>query len=52
MAVGDGAVDPAGVGAGEPPVSPAAPTGTLDRQLVRLLADMVLATELEVQHAR
>jgi hypothetical protein len=36
----------------KPPVSTAAPTGTLDRQLVRLLADMVLATELEVQHVR
>ena len=35
----------------KPPVSPAASTGTLDRQLVRLLADMVLATGLEVQHA-
>lgn len=33
-----------------PPIS-AAPTGTLDRQLVRLLADMVLATQLEVNHA-
>jgi hypothetical protein len=33
-----------------PPIS-AAPTGTLDRQLVRLLADMVLATQLEVHHA-
>ena len=33
-----------------PPAS-AAPTGTLDRQLVRLLADMVLATQLEVHHA-
>ena len=32
-----------------PPV--AAPTGTLDRQLVRLLADMVLATQLEIHHA-
>lgn len=33
-------------------VSPpaAAHTGTLDRQLVRLLADMVLATQLEVHH--
>lgn len=34
-----------------PPTSAAAPTGTLDRQLVRLLADMVLATQLEVHHA-
>jgi hypothetical protein len=34
-----------------PPATPAAPTGTLDRQLVRLLADMVLATKLEVHHA-
>ncbi|NDZ15793.1 hypothetical protein [Variovorax sp. WS11] len=34
-----------------PPTS-AAPTGTLDRQLVRLLADMVLATQLEVLHAQ
>jgi hypothetical protein len=34
-----------------PPAMPAAATGTLDRQLVRLLADMVLATQLEVQHA-
>jgi hypothetical protein len=34
-----------------PPARPAAATGTLDRQLVRLLADMVLATQLEVQHA-
>jgi hypothetical protein len=31
-----------------PPMAP--PTGTLDRQLVRLLADMVLATQLEVNH--
>lgn len=36
----------------KPSASPVASTGTLDRQLVRLLADMVLATELEVQHAR
>lgn len=35
-----------------PPSPPAAPAGTLDRQLVRLLADMVLATQLEVHHAR
>jgi predicted ABC-type transport system involved in lysophospholipase L1 biosynthesis ATPase subunit len=35
-----------------PPTSAAAPTGTLDRQLVRLLADMVLATQLEVHHAQ
>lgn len=34
-----------------PPTSTVAPTGTLDRQLVRLLADMVLATQLEVRHA-
>lgn len=34
-----------------PPTTPAASTGTLDRQLVRLLADMVLATQLEVHHA-
>lgn len=34
-----------------PPARPAAATSTLDRQLVRLLADMVLATQLEVQHA-
>jgi hypothetical protein len=34
-----------------PPTSAAAPTGTLDRQLVRLLADMVLAAQLEVRHA-
>jgi hypothetical protein len=34
-----------------PPARPAAATGTLDRQFVRLLADMVLATQLEVQHA-
>ena len=34
-----------------PPTSPAAPASTLDRQLVRLLADMVLATQLEVHHA-
>jgi hypothetical protein len=34
-----------------PPAPPAAPAGTLDRQLVRLLADMVLATQLEVHHA-
>jgi len=34
-----------------PPVPPAAPAGTLDRQLVRLLADMMLATQLEVHHA-
>jgi len=36
------------------PVAPQrAPTATsaLDRQLVRLLADMVLATQLEVDHA-
>jgi hypothetical protein len=31
-----------------PPMAP--PTGTLDRQLVRLLADMVLATQPEVDH--
>ena len=34
-----------------PPASVARPAGTLDRQLVRLLADMVLATLSEVQHA-
>ena len=34
-----------------PPTSAATPTGTLDRQLVRLLTDMVLATQLEVNHA-
>jgi hypothetical protein len=34
-----------------PPTTPAASSGTLDRQLVRLLADMVLATQLEVHHA-
>jgi len=37
-----------------PPVAPprAPPiTSALDRQLVRLLADMVLATQLEVDHA-
>jgi len=34
-----------------PPKSAAQPTGALDRQLVRLLADMVLATQLEVHHA-
>lgn len=34
-----------------PPTSTVAPTSTLDRQLVRLLADMVLATQLEVHHA-
>ena len=33
-----------------PPTSAVAPTGTLDRQLVRLLADMVLATQLELHH--
>ena len=33
-----------------PPTSPVARAGTLDRQLVRLLADMVLATQLEVHH--
>lgn len=31
--------------------SPAAPASALDRQLVRLLADMVLATQFEVHHA-
>jgi hypothetical protein len=46
------AMDTSSSSSNKPPVSPAAPTGTLDRQLVRLLADMVLATELEVQHAR
>lgn len=34
-----------------PLTTPAASTGTLDRQLVRLLADMVLATQQEVRHA-
>jgi hypothetical protein len=34
-----------------PPATPAAFTGTLDRQLVRLLADMVLATQREAHHA-
>ena len=34
-----------------PPASAAPPAGTLDRQLVRLLADMVLATQQEVKHA-
>ena len=34
-----------------PLTTPAASTGTLDRQLVRLLADMVLATQPEVHHA-
>jgi len=34
-----------------PPALPAAPASALDRQLVRLLADMVLATQLEVHHA-
>jgi hypothetical protein len=34
-----------------PPAPAAPPTGTLDRQLVRLLADMVLATQLEIHHA-
>lgn len=34
-----------------PPTSAAESTGTLDRQLVRLLADMVLATQLEMHHA-
>lgn len=35
-----------------PPDPAATPPGTLDRQLVRLLADMVLATQLEVHHAQ
>lgn len=35
----------------EPSARTAAAAGTLDRQLVRLLADMVLATQLEVHHA-
>jgi hypothetical protein len=35
-----------------PPNSTVAAAGTLDRQLVRLLADMVLATQLEVHHAK
>lgn len=34
-----------------PPSLAVALTGTLDRQLVRLLADMVLATQLEIHHA-
>jgi len=34
-----------------PLARPAAAASTLDRQLVRLLADMVLATQLEVHHA-
>ena len=34
-----------------PPARPVASAGMLDRQLVRLLADMVLATQLEVHHA-
>ena len=33
-----------------PPTLSAAPASTLDRQLVRLLADMVLATQSQVQH--
>lgn len=33
-----------------PPPSAVAHAGTLDRQLVRLLADMVLATQSQVQH--
>ena len=32
------------------PTMPAAPASTLDRQLVRLLADMVLATQSQVPH--
>ncbi len=35
-----------------PPASAAPRTCALDRQLVRLLADMVLATQLEVHHAQ
>jgi hypothetical protein len=34
-----------------PPPQARAPAGTHDRQLVRLLADMVLATQSEVHHA-
>ena len=34
-----------------PPTTPAASTGTHDRQLVRLLANMVLATQSEVHYA-
>ena len=34
-----------------PPTLSAAPASTLDRQLVRLLADMVLATQSQVQNA-
>ena len=33
-----------------PPAPPAVPTCPRDRQLVRLLADMVLATQLEEHH--
>jgi hypothetical protein len=33
-----------------PQTLPAVTTSTLDRQLVRLLADMVLATQSQVQH--
>ena len=33
-----------------PPTLSAAPASTLDRQLVRLLPDMVLATQSQVQH--
>ncbi len=33
-----------------PPPTAVAPASTLDRQLVRLLADMVLATQSQVQH--
>lgn len=33
-----------------PPTPSAAFANTLDRQLVRLLADMVLATQSQVQH--
>lgn len=40
--------DPMSLSPSKSPASPVAHTSTLDRQLVRLLADMVLATQLEV----
>ncbi|KQV84553.1 hypothetical protein [Rhizobacter sp. Root1221] len=43
--------DPTSLSPSKPPASPEAHTSTLDRQLVRLLADMVLATQLEVHDA-
>ena len=43
--------DPQSLSATKALASPAAHTSTLDRQLVRLLADMVLATQLEVHDA-